>query len=205
MSMQQVNLYQNELRTQKLNYSALMLTQISVILLIVFAIFTGFRYFQLQQHQVSLIENQQKQKIAMADLQKIQAELSLRKKDTSLAKLITDKTRELANKQKVYGILSLDKFGNTKGFVEHVSGLARQRIDGLWLTQIRIASGGTDVTLQGTTSRSALLPKYLQRLSVEKAFSGTEFKSLLMARQEKKTQWLNFSLQNKKADGATVK
>ena len=205
MSMQQVNLYQNELRTQKLNYSALMLTQISVILLIVFAIFTGFRYFQLQQHQLSLIENQQKQKIAMADLQKIQAELSLRKKDTSLAKLITDKTRELANKQKVYGILSRDEFGNTKGFVEHVSGLARQRIEGLWLTQIRIASGGTDVTLQGTTSKSALLPKYLQRLSVEKAFSGTEFKSLLMARQEKKTQWLNFSLQNKKTDGATVK
>ena len=205
MSMQQVNLYQNELRTQKLNYSALMLTQISVILLIVFAIFTGFRYFQLQQHQLSLIENQQKQKIAMADLQKIQAELSLRKKDTSLAKLIADKTRELANKQKVYGILSRDEFGNTKGFVEHVSGLARQRIEGLWLTQIRIASGGTDVTLQGTTSKSALLPKYLQRLSVEKAFSGTEFKSLLMARQEKKTQWLNFSLQNKKTDGATAK
>ena len=203
--MQQVNLYQNELRTQKLNYSALMLTQISVILLIVFAIFTGFRYFQLQQHQASLIENQQKQKIAMADLHKIQAELSLRKKDTRLAKLITDKTRELANKQKVYGILSRDEFGNTKGFVEHVSGLARQRIEGLWLTQIRIASGGTDVTLQGTTSKSALLPKYLQRLSVEKAFSGTEFKSLLMARQEKKTQWLNFSLQNKKTDGATVK
>lgn len=205
MSMQQVNLYQNELRTQKLNYSALMLAQISVIILIVFAIFTGFRYFQLQQHQASLIENQQKQKIAMADLHKIQAELSLRKKDTRLAKLITDKTRELANKQKVYGILSRDEFGNTKGFVEHVSGLARQRIDGLWLTQIRIASGGTDVTLQGTTSKSALLPKYLQRLSVEKAFSGTEFKSLLMARQEKKTQWLNFSLQNKKTDGATAK
>jgi len=203
--MQQVNLYQNELRTQKLNYSALMLAQISVIILIVFAIFTGFRYFQLQQHQASLIENQQKQKIAMADLHKIQAELSLRKKDTRLAKLITDKTRELANKQKVYGILSRDEFGNTKGFVEHVSGLARQRIDGLWLTQIRIASGGTDVTLQGTTSKSALLPKYLQRLSVEKAFSGTEFKSLLMARQEKKTQWLNFSLQNKKTDGATAK
>ena len=205
MSMQQVNLYQNELRTQKLNYSALMLAQISVILLVVFATFTGFRFFQLQQHQASLIENQQKQKIAMADLQKIQAELSLRKKDSKLAKLITDKTRELANKQKVYGILSRDEFGNTKGFVEHVSGLARQRIDGLWLTQIRIASGGADVTLQGTTSKSALLPKYLQRLSAEKAFSGTEFKSLLMARQEKKTQWLNFSLQNKKTDGATAK
>lgn len=200
MSLQQVNLYQYELKTQKLNYSALMLVQLCLIFIVVFSAVAGFRYFQLQQHQSSLVEHQQKQKNAMADLQKIQAELSLRKKDATLAKLIIEKTKELTNKQKVFGILSRDEFGNTKGFIEHISGLARQRIDGLWLTQIRIADGGTDVTLQGTTSKSSLLPKYLQRLSAEKAFTGTEFESLLMARQEKKKQWLNFSLQNKKTD-----
>ena len=200
MSLQQVNLYQDELKTQKLNYSALMLVQLCLIFIVVFSAVAGFRYFQLQQHQSSLVEHQQKQKNAMADLQKIQAELSLRKKDATLAKLIIEKTKELTNKQKVFGILSRDEFGNTKGFIEHISGLARQRIDGLWLTQIRIADGGTDVTLQGTTSKSSLLPKYLQRLSAEKAFTGTEFESLLMARQEKKKQWLNFSLQNKKTD-----
>ena len=61
MSLQQVNLYQDELKKVKLNYSALMLTQLSVILLIVFSAAAGFRYFQLQQHQSSLVENQQKQ------------------------------------------------------------------------------------------------------------------------------------------------
>ena len=200
MSFQQVNLYQDELRKVKLNYSALMLAQLSVVLLVVFSAAAGFRYFQVQQHQSSLVEKQQKQKIAMAELQKIQAELSLRTKDTVLAKRILDKTKELSNKQKVVGILSRDEFGNTKGFIEHVSGLARQRIEGLWLTQIRIAGGGTNISLQGTTSKSSLVPKYLQRLSAEKAFVGTEFQSLVMARQEKKKQWLNFSLQNTKTD-----
>ena len=200
MSFQQVNLYQDELRKVKLNYSALMLAQLSVVLLVVFSAAAGFRYFQVQQHQSSLVEKQQKQKIAMAELQKIQAELSLRTKDTVLAKRILDKTKELSNKQKVVGILSRDEFGNTKGFIEHVSGLARQRIEGLWLTQIRIAGGGTNISLQGTTSKSLLVPKYLQRLSAEKAFVGTEFQSLVMARQEKKKQWLNFSLQNTKTD-----
>ena len=203
MSMQQVNLYQDELKKQKLNYSALMLAQLSVILIVVFSLFAGFRYFQLQQHQTSLVEQQQKQKMVMANLQKIQAELSLRKKDAALSKRLTERTKELANKQKVLGILSGDEFGNTTGFIEHISGLARQRIDGLWLTQIRIAGGGTDVTLQGSTSKSSLLPKYLQRLSAEKVFIGTEFESLVMERQEKKKQWLSFSLQNKKADEVT--
>ena len=70
MSFQQVNLYQDELRKVKLNYSALMLAQLSVVLLVVFSAAAGFRYFQVQQHQSSLVEKQQKQKIAMAELQK---------------------------------------------------------------------------------------------------------------------------------------
>lgn len=203
MSLQQVNLYQDELRTQKLNYSAAMLAQLSIILLIVFSAIAGFRYFQVLQHQSGLVEIQKNQKMAMADLQKLQAELSKIKKDATLVARISEKTKELANKQKVLGILSQDQFGNTEGFIKHISGLARQRIDGLWLTQIRIAGGGNDVALQGTTSKSSLLPKYLQRLSAETAFSGTEFESLLMARNEKKKQWLNFSLKNIKTDGAT--
>lgn len=198
MSLQQVNLYQDELKTKKLKYSALILMQLSVFLIVVLSVAAGFKYLQLQQHQSTLVEKQQKQKAAMAELQKIQAELALRKKDSTLAARILQKTNELANKQKVLNILSRDEFGNTKGFIEHVSGLARQRLDGLWLTKIRIADGGTGVTLNGTTSKPSLLPKYLQRLSAEKVFSGTEFQSLLMARQEKKKQWLNFSLQNKK-------
>ena len=202
MSMQQVNLYQDELRPKKLNYSAVMLTQLCVILVVVFAVATGFIYFQLQQHQMKLALSQQKQKSAMSSLQKIQTELSLRKKDATLAKRIVDRTKELSSKQKVLNILSRDEFGNTKGFIEHVSGLARQRIEGLWLTKIRIASGGTNVSLTGTTNQPSLLPKYLQRLSAEKAFAGTEFESLLMARQAKKKQWLNFSLQNIKAEEA---
>ena len=203
MRMQQVNLYQDELKAKKLNYSALMLAQLTLLLIVILSVAAGFKYFQLQQHESSLVESKQNQKMAMAELQEIQTELSLRKKDTKLAKRIIQKTDELSNKQKVLSILSRDEFGNTKGFIEHVSGLARQRIDGLWLTKIRIAGGGTDVTLDGITSKPSLLPKYLQRLSSEKAFSGTEFQSLLMARQEKKKNWLNFSLQNQAVEEET--
>lgn len=204
MSLQQVNLYRDELKTQKLNYSALMLLQLSIFFIVVFSAVAGFRAFQLQQLQSNLVVKQQEQKVVMANLQNLQAEFSKRKKDTTLTKRIVEKTKELSNKQKVLGILSQDEFGNTKGFIEHISGLARQRIEGLWLTQIRIAGGGTDVALHGTTSKPALLPKYLQRLSAEKAFAGTEFQSLLMQRQDKKKQWLNFSLQNKKTSEANL-
>jgi len=198
--LQQVNLYRDELKTQKLNYSALMLAQLSAFIIVVLLTAVGFGFFQLTQQQLTLENKQIKQKTVMADLQALQKEMSVRKRDITLKNQITKKTAELANKQKVYSILNQDEFGNTKGFVEHVRGLARQRIDGLWLTKIRIAAGGTDVSLRGITSKPTLLPKYLQNLSAEEVFVGTEFKSLLMSRQEKKKRWLDFSLQNKKID-----
>ena len=197
---QQVNLYRDELRTRKLKYSALILVQLCIFLIVVFSVVSAFKFFQLQQQQKSFSANQSKQKIVMRELSKLQNELTKQVKDRTLIKKINQKSTELANKQKVLGILSQDEFGNTNGFVEHVSGLARQRMNGLWLTKIRIAAGGTDVALRGTTSKPTLLPKYLQRLSAEKIFVGTEFQSLLMSRQEKKKQWLDFSLQNKKID-----
>lgn len=199
-NLQQINFYSHELKTQKLNYSSLMLVQLSILLFVVFAAATGFRVFQVEQQQSILTVKQQKQKVVMADLKILQTAFAKRKKDRTLKKQINKKTMELANKQKVIGILRQDKFGNTEGFIEHISGLARQRIDGLWLTKIRIASGGTNIALDGITSKPSLLPKYLQRLSSEKVFVGTEFQSLLMSRDEKKKQWLSFSLQNKKVD-----
>jgi hypothetical protein len=203
MSLQQVNLYQDELRKQKINFSAMQLVQITLVLLVLLVLVSGFKVWQLQQHQQALAVQQQKQKQVMAEMQQLQQKLSLRQKDVILAKRLADKTKEFSNKQKVLAILSQDEFGNTKGFIEQITGLARQRLDGLWLTQLRIAEGGTDVSMYGTTSNPSLLPKYLQRLSAEKAFTGTQFKNMLIARQKKKSQWLDFSLQNQKANGVT--
>jgi len=203
MSLQQVNLYQEELKKQKLKYSAVMMLQLISVLIVIMSVVSGIKYWQLNQQQKSRVTFQQKQKIAMAELQKTQQELSVRQKDIKLVRRLAEKTKELTNKQKVLGILNQDKFGNTKGFVPHISGLARQKIDGLWLTRLKIAEGGVNVELHGTTSKPSLLPKYLQRLSAEKIFSGTEFTDMLIARQEKKTSWLDFSLKNNKTTRIT--
>lgn len=197
MIFQTVNLYCDELKSKKLNYSALLLVQLSLFIFVVLLVITGFSSFQLDQQQVKLNTIKNTQKLVMVDFKKLQAELSKRKKDITLSQKIKDKTTELTNKQRVLRILSQDEFGNTKGFVEHVIGLARQRIDGLWLTKIRIENGGANIELSGVTSSPSLLPRYLQRLSAEKIFVGTEFKSLKMVRQNNNKQWLDFSLKSK--------
>ena len=197
---QQVNLYQDALKKPKLKYSAALLMQLSAVVVVVSILIGGYQYVRLLQQEKALQAEQQKQATVMAELKQLEYELSIRKRDLTLEDRLNDKEKELANKQKVFNILSRDEFGNTRGFVEHIAGLARQKVDGLWLTRLRIASGGTDIELHGTTSKSVLLPQYLQRLSAEKAFTGTEFKKLSMQRQEKQKQWLDFSLVNIRQD-----
>ena len=51
MSLQQVNLYQDELRKQELNFSAIQLAQLSLVFILVLALVSGFKFWQLQQFQ----------------------------------------------------------------------------------------------------------------------------------------------------------
>lgn len=194
MSLQQVNLYQDELREIKLNYSFEILLKLSGIIIVALSMLSGFKYYQLQQDQITLAEINKKNDILKTEKQKI--EQSKGKKDTGLTQKITEKTKELANKQKVVQILTQDKFGNTNGFSGYLSGLARQRLEGLWLTNLSISGGGGNIALNGSTLKADLLPKYLQRLSAEKAFSGITFQKFLMGRDADKTRWLNFSLKS---------
>lgn len=193
---QQINLYQQELRKKKLKYSAAMLMQLSLVVVVLAGVIAGYDYYRVAKQEAALAAEKQRQTVVMAELKQLEYDLSIRKHDLTLEQKLQERTRELENKKKVFNILSRDEFGNTRGFVDHVTGLARQRVDGLWLTQLYIGSGGSNIELHGTTSKSVLLPKYLQRLSAEKIFSGTEFKQLSMQRQEKKKQWLDFSLVN---------
>ena len=194
MSFQQVNLYKDELKNIKLKYSALTLIQLSIIIVIAFSLLGGFKVFQINSKQEFLTESKKTQDKLKADKEKFES--SKGKKDSALTKLITQKTKELAKKQKVLKILSQDEFGSASGFAGLVGGLAKHRLEGLWLTRLRIADGGTNISLKGITTKANLLPKYLQRLSSENSFSGITFKYFAMDRNEDKKHWLDFSLQN---------
>ena len=194
MTLQQVNLYHDELKNKKLNYSAIMLLKLCLLVIVGLSALGGFKSYQIQQQELILQEAKSLQ--AKLNAEKIKIEASRKQKDTVLAEKITKKKQELSNKQKVLSILNQDEFGNADGFSGLVGGLARQRLEGLWLTGLRFSGGGKDISLKGITNKASLLPKYLQRLSAEKAFAGMTFKNLQMNRNKDKKQWLNFSLKN---------
>lgn len=66
-------------------------------------------------------------------------------------------------------------------FADYLRGLARQAINGLWITGFTWEAGGEGLEIRGRTLDPALLPEYIRRLNNEPAFRGQAFSALKLA------------------------
>ena len=193
---QQVNLYQSIFYKQKIRFSAQQVSQLGLVLLLLLLVTGGLSFWQKTMLQSEWDEIKTKQAKSQQQLQQLQTQMAARRPDAVLLKQINVITQDISTKRQVMAVLSGKTFGNTKGFVEHFSGLARQRIEGMWLTNVSILNGGTQLGMKGNSMKPEYVPQYLQRLTEEPAFSGTEFKTFLLSRSEQQPQWINFDLQS---------
>ena len=182
--MQQVNLLTPELRASQkrlpLNKALVYAGGLTAVL----AVVSLFQWWQQHSQSQQLIAaNQEKAKLVQ-QIETVTSEISAMSDDSNFKKVLLEKESELNNKQNVLTILSGQRFGNTKGFAEHFTGLARQHIDGMWITALNIHGGGDKLNLQGSTFSPEAVPQYLQNLSNESSFKGVEFKTFMMERDK---------------------
>jgi hypothetical protein len=106
------------------------------------------------------------------------AEFAPRQKDPRLAADLLEAEGQLAGLRRVSGIIARGDLGNTQGFAEYFRALARQRVDGLWLTGVNIGAGGQDLAVRGRALDPALVPGFLGRLRNEQVMQGKPVGSL---------------------------
>lgn len=82
------------------------------------------------------------------------------------------------------------------GFAEHMLGLGRQIIDGIWFTRIRLLHGGGYTELEGKAKAPELLPKYLQKLAAEQSYAGKTFSVFKMQKPEEDERVLVFDVRS---------
>ena len=63
-----------------------------------------------------------------------------------------------------------------QGFSPLFLGLARQRVEGVWLTALEVDRNSGNLALEGLTTDGSLVPFYLERLRAEEAFAGQRFR-----------------------------
>ena len=135
--MQQINLYQDEFRPRReVITSGQVLIGLGVLLvvLVLISFWQGWRNSQLAVGVEALRQTVAAREARVAELQQ---QVAQRKPDPRLVETVQKLERRVEIKRQVLAVLSGRSFGNTDGFVPQLTGLARQRIEGLWLTGLR--------------------------------------------------------------------
>jgi cell division protein FtsB len=142
-------------------------------------------------NELSALKVQQQESSAQIDT--LNARIAKLKNDSSLKGQIELLQDDIVFRRKL--LASVDpKKDKIINFAEHLTGLARQHIDGMWFTNIRLQDGGRQLALYGRTNQAELLPRYLRRLRAEKIFFGHNFNVFRMKVPEDRIDLLDFEL-----------
>lgn len=179
---QQINLYQPMFRRQVKVLSAMTMAHTTLLLLVVLT--TVYFY---GQHRIKPLAVQL-QKFSH-DVASLQAQVDSYKKqipDDTRGQLLENEIarleKELKQRKEVQVILAHQELGNTKGFSGYMEALARQHVEGTWLTRVAITNGGRALSLEGKTLSPVLVPRYIQRLAKENILSGITFNVMELQR-----------------------
>jgi hypothetical protein len=198
---QQVNLLAPMFRKRRAMFSA----RISLAICALVALALGVVYAASVWRTSALAGEQarleQQRDSTTARLNELAAQFQGRGQNKALGTEVERLTLERDRKRFALSALSQRELGNTQGFSPHFVGLARQRLNGLWLTHIELTASGTQMALEGVALSEELIPQYLQKLGAEQVFAGTAFEEARLERKHDGGNQLEFALRTQGGRG----
>jgi len=191
---QQVDLYQPPFRKTETALSATSLLAIGAALIGALLLATGWVEWRAWSGSRQLASLEQRRAEEAARVVALARTHPPWQTDSALERQSADLAAERDAKVRLLRLLTNESLGNTTGFSEQVSGLARRRVPGLWLRQIRIRRGGHELSLAGSAIEPELVPRFVQQLGLEPVFAGSDFRTLRMERPEDETRRIDFTL-----------
>ena len=115
-------------------------------------------------------------KAAQERLQALAKALGERTGDSSLVGEAQKLSAAVQRREEALKVLEATGPARRTSFSGAMAGLARQSMEGLWLTTF--AAGGEDLEIRGRMLEPSLLPTYIRRLNGEPLFQGRRFDAL---------------------------
>ncbi|WP_036166493.1 PilN domain-containing protein [Massilia sp. 9096] len=108
------------------------------------------------------------------------ASFAPRARDSRLEAELGDADAQHAALQRVAERIARGELGDTHGYAEYFRALARQNVEGLWLTGVSIDGAGSEIGVRGRALDAALVPGYLTRLRNEPVLQGKAIGSMVI-------------------------
>jgi len=172
---QQINLYVAEFRPETNAFrSKFMLQAVAIFAIgLMLAYVIVHRGLDGVDEELRIVAAQEA--AALDRLQNIRPLITAITGERSWSDQLDDATRALAERQSLLSLMQGNSLGDTRGFSRHLRALARQHIDGLWLTRVVLSPEGDSTRIEGHAIRAELVPLYVQELTAEPAFATQRF------------------------------
>lgn len=175
---QQINLFNPAFEKQKNLLSATGIVSAAGAAVVVLAVAGAVMHMKTADLQVEADAGAKRLEQAQQRLVAVSAEFAPRAADPLVARQLDEAEGQRAALQGVRDLIEHGDMGNTQGYAEYFRALARQHVEGLWLTGVRVNGAGLDLGVQGRALDPALVPGFLARLRNEPVMQGKPVGSL---------------------------
>lgn len=177
---QQINLFNPIFLKQEKYFSAVTMAQSLGLMLLGALALALYTNYQVGKLTADARQVQAYKKATEASLKEATEHYNPEAKNRELLQRIAQLEAEIQLTRQVETTLENGDFGNTRGYSEEFLSLARQAVSGLWLTNVQIIAGDTQLNVHGRALTAELVPDYLNRLKREKNMQGKSFEVLTM-------------------------
>ncbi|MBI4985571.1 MAG: hypothetical protein HZC24_09580 [Rhodocyclales bacterium] len=178
---QQINLYDPALLKKRELLTVANLAGLALVLLLAVGAWGGVARMELAALEAQGKVLAPQLKAQQEQVVQIGKQLAAAKPDPRLEAELTAARSLLAVRSEIGAALKKGVGAEAPSFAEFLRGLARQSLNGLWLTAFKVGENGANMEIRGRMLDPALLPEYIQRLSGEPAFKGRAFADLKVA------------------------
>lgn len=172
---QQINLYQAQFQPQSRVIPAWFMLQATGILLLAMLLTYGFAQQRISGIEQELEVVARQESAALERLQNIGPLIKAVTGEKNWSEQLDDSLRMLAERQAVLNLIQGTTLGDTLGFSRHLRALARQDVEGVWLTSLALSAQGDKTRLEGRAIRAELIPVYVQDVTAETPFAEQRF------------------------------
>jgi len=169
---QQINLFNPQFQPQKKICTVPGMTAALGVLVLALAAVGGYAKLRVLRLETEVAQGAERVQKAQKRLIDATAEFAPRTKDGRLEAELAEVQAEHDALGRVAAVIERGDLGNTQGYAEYFRALARQRVDGLWLTGVNIGGAGLEIGVRGRALDPALVPGYLARLRNEPILQG---------------------------------
>ena len=199
---QQVNLYQPMFRKQKKVFSSSSMLGVLVLAFVIFGAVFGFARWNVHSLAQQSETMKSQHTTELARLESLSKRFPVKKKSRRLEDDLKKLQKERQAKQYLVKTLTDRSIGNSDGFSEYLVGVAKHRVQGMWLNRLELTQGGNVIGIYGSTLRPELVPQFLQALAAEDSFRGSNFQVFAMQRDDENQNKVDFSLRTVSTSGA---